>query len=65
MATAVDDADVAETALELGAYGYLIKPAGRNEVRITVSNALRRRELELNHRNYESQLEQAVNERTH
>jgi putative two-component system response regulator len=64
MATAVDDADVAETALELGAYGYLIKPAGRNEVRITVSNALRRRELELNHRNHECQLEQAVEERT-
>ena len=37
MATAVDDADVAETALELGAYGYMIKAAGRNEVRTTMS----------------------------
>ena len=64
MATAVDDADVAETALELGAYGYMIKPAGRNEVRITVSNALRRRELELNHKDHEGELEQAVAERT-
>ena len=64
MATAVDDADVAETALELGAYGYLIKPTGRNELRITVSNALRRRDLELGHRDHERQLETAVEERT-
>jgi len=60
MATAVDDAEVAEVALELGAYGYLIKPAGSNELRITVSNALRRRELEVKHKHHESQLEQAV-----
>ncbi len=64
MATAVDDADVAETALELGAYGYLIKPAGRNEVRITVSNALRRRSLEIRHRDYTHELEQAILDRT-
>ena len=39
MATGVDDADVAETALELGAYGYLIKPAGRNDHRFERSAA--------------------------
>ena len=64
MSTAVDDTDVAQTALELGAYGYLIKPAGRNEIRIAVSNALRRRELELKHRDYQCQLEGTVNQRT-
>ena len=64
MSTAVDDTDVAQTALELGAYGYLIKPAGRNEIRIAVSNALRRRELELKHRDYQRELEGTVNQRT-
>jgi putative two-component system response regulator len=65
MATAVDSTGVAEAALELGAYGYLIKPAGRNEVLITVSSALRRRDLEIRHRHHESQMERAVDERTH
>ncbi|MFH1811403.1 MAG: HD domain-containing phosphohydrolase [Pseudomonadota bacterium] len=64
MSTAVDDAEVAEVALEFGAYGYLIKPASRNQVRITVSNALRRRELEIKHRDHQSWLERAVAERT-
>jgi len=64
MATAVDNADVAETAIELGAYGYLIKPTGRNEMRITVSNALRRRELELRHRAHANHIEEAVEKRT-
>ena len=64
MATAVDDTAVAEEALELGAYGFLIKPSSRSELRIAVSNALRRRELELLHRNREQELERAVKERT-
>jgi len=64
MSTAVDDTGVAETALELGAYGYLIKPAGRNELRIAVSNAMRRRDLEIEHRTHQQRLEQAVEERT-
>jgi len=60
MVTAVDDTTVAETALEIGAYGYLIKPVGRNEVLITISNALRRRKLELLHKRSEKELEGIV-----
>ena len=47
MVTGVDDRTMAITALELGAYGYLIKPFDRNEVVINVVNALERRRLEL------------------
>ena len=64
MITAVNDPDVAESALELGAYGYLIKPVSRAETRITVSNALRRRTLELSNRKHRAQLERAVADRT-
>ncbi len=53
----IDDPELAEAALELGAYGYLIKPVGRNEVLITVANALRRRELEIAGRRYRQRLE--------
>jgi len=64
MLTAVDNTDMAEAAFELGAYGYLIKPASRNTILITVSNALRRRKLESAHRNEEHRLERIVAERT-
>ena len=64
MVTAVDDVDLAEVILDMGAYGYLLKPAGRNETRIAVSNALRRRDLEIRHKAYEKHLEEAVEKRT-
>jgi putative two-component system response regulator len=47
MVTAVDDARFAESALGLGAYGYIIKPFRTNDVLIAIQNALRRRSLEL------------------
>jgi putative two-component system response regulator len=56
----VDDPAVAETALEYGAFGYLIKPFERNTVLITVANALRRRELEIEHVGYQRALERTV-----
>lgn len=43
----VDDPEIADFALSLGAYGYLTKPFRRSDLLITVANALRRRELEL------------------
>ena len=64
MATAVDDRNVAVHTLEMGAYGYIIKPFGRNELLISVANAIRRRELELHNRQYNEQLENMVQERT-
>ena len=64
MVTAVDDPDVAEAALEFGAYGYIIKPFESNEVMINVSNALRRRKLEIENRSHRENLEKLVLERT-
>jgi putative two-component system response regulator len=51
-------------SLELGAFGYIIKPFEANELFISVSNALRRRELELERDQYEQRLEREVRERT-
>ncbi|MBW2608234.1 MAG: HD domain-containing protein [Deltaproteobacteria bacterium] len=64
MVTAVDDPEVAESALEIGAYGYIIKPFEPNEVMINVSNALRRRKLEIENRRHRKNLETLVLERT-
>jgi putative two-component system response regulator len=64
MLTAIDSTDIAVQALELGAYGYLIKPFPSNELLINVANALRRRELEIQHGSYERQLELEVHART-
>ena len=46
MLTGADDPKTAVQSLELGAYGYVIKPFEQNELLINVANALRRRELE-------------------
>ena len=64
MATGVDDRIVAEAALEMGVYDYIVKPIERNNVLISVANALRRRELEISNRNHRLHLEQVVAQRT-
>jgi putative two-component system response regulator len=64
MVTGVDDSELADQALALGAYGYIIKPFRRSEVVIGVSNALRRRELEIENKGHRDLLEETVNERT-
>jgi len=64
MVTGVDDTESALRALELGAYGYVIKPFSINEILISVVNALRRRTLELNARSNLNELENAVGSRT-
>lgn len=46
MVTGVDDPHVAEKALGMGVYGYLVKPFTPNELRITVASVLRRHALE-------------------
>jgi putative two-component system response regulator len=46
MVTGRDDPDTAELALELGAYGYLTKPFGANELLINIAGAIRRRRLD-------------------
>jgi len=64
MVTGVDDPEIAETALKIGAYGYIIKPFRRNELIINIKNSLRRRELEISARCYREDLERMVVQRT-
>ena len=62
MMTVVSDARVAETALESGVYGYLVKPFQPGQVLITVANAGRRRCLEIERSLYERSLEVRLDE---
>jgi len=64
MVTGADDAGIAEKALALGTYGYVIKPFYNNELLINIANALRRLRLELESRRHRISLETAVSERT-
>ena len=64
MVTALDDSALAERALSSGAYGYVIKPFRPNEILINVSNALRRRALELENAQHRDKLSTMVQERT-
>jgi putative two-component system response regulator len=64
MVTGVDDPKLADRALSLGAYGYIIKPFRPNEVVIGVSNALRRRTLEIENQVHRDHLEEIVKART-
>jgi putative two-component system response regulator len=64
MITGVDDPQLAESVLTLGAYGYIVKPFSPTELAIQVLNALRRRNLELAQRQEREVLEQTVLART-
>ena len=62
--TGIDDRRYADVAIELGAYGYVLKPFKPNELIINVGNALRRRALEIENRGHRAELEQTVLDRT-
>lgn len=62
--TAVDDTLSAYRAFELGAFGYIVKPFHRNEILINTSNALQRRKLAIDNRNYKARLEKIMEDRT-
>ena len=64
MATAVDDRDTANKALELGADGYVIKPFHMNEFLINIANILEKKRLSLESCKYKEILEEKVRERT-
>ena len=64
MATGDDDRSLADEAIALGIHGYLLKPFELNEMRIAVSNALRRRHLEQLQAARSSELERLVALRT-
>jgi putative two-component system response regulator len=62
--TGKDETTLAHSALELGAYGCVVKPFEPNEVVINVANALRRRALEVENRHHRMRLEQMIRDRT-
>lgn len=64
MVTGIDDPVVAASALESGAYGYLVKPFKSSQFAITRTNALIRRRLEMDNRAHLANVETRVIERT-
>ncbi|HXF94385.1 MAG TPA: HD domain-containing phosphohydrolase [Nitrospiraceae bacterium] len=64
MVTGLDSPVLANAALDMGAFGYIIKPFEANEVLINVANAFRRRRLEIENRAHRQNLEDIVRTRT-
>jgi putative two-component system response regulator len=64
MVTGLDSPLLANAALDMGAFGYIIKPFEANEVLINVANAFRRRRLEIENRAHCQNLEDIVRTRT-
>ena len=62
--TSADDPKIAESALDIGAYGYIVKPWRDNEILIHLASALRRRRAELETRSHRRRLERMVRDRT-
>jgi putative nucleotidyltransferase with HDIG domain len=64
MVTAVHDISVALAAIRNGAYDYLLKPFEREQLLATVRRALENRRLKLENRQYQTNLETLVADRT-
>lgn len=64
MVTAEDDPSLAEMAIRMGAFGYVLKPFQASQLMIAVSNAMHRRRLEIENRMHRELLEQTVADRT-
>jgi putative two-component system response regulator len=64
MLTAIDEPRTAIECLKLGAYDYLIKPVDLDELEVSLANALRRRQLEIDRRELERWLAREVAVRT-
>lgn len=65
MVTGEDSTALALTAIEQGAYGYLIKPVAAGELLINVANALHRRRGELQNQRLVQSLRATAEERGH
>ena len=65
MVTGQDSTELALTAIEQGAYGYLVKPVGPGELMINVVNALHRRRLELDARQTMAKMRHAIEDSSH
>jgi putative nucleotidyltransferase with HDIG domain len=64
MVTAVHDISVALAAISNGAYDYLLKPFEREQLLKSVARALEHRRLKLENREYQTNLESLVKDRT-
>jgi PAS domain S-box-containing protein len=64
VASVIDNPEEVRQALELGVYGYIVKPFTRNIVLINVENALRRMRLENERLAHLDKLESLVRRRT-
>jgi two-component system, NtrC family, sensor kinase len=64
LVSVIDNPDEVREALEIGVYGYIVKPFTRNIVLINVENALRRHRLEKREKEHLHNLETAIAQRT-
>jgi len=64
MVSAEDETETAMNCIEMGAYGYVHKPFQVREILVQVRAALRRRMLEIEHRDRERLLAEKVREQT-
>jgi putative two-component system response regulator len=64
MVTGEDRTELAMSAIELGAYGYLVKPIGAGELIINVANALHRRRSDAQNQRVLQRLQSAVQQRS-
>ena len=61
--SAIDDPGEAKLALDIGVFGYVVKPFTRNILLINVENALRQNRLEREKKSYLEKLESLVHQR--
>ncbi len=64
MITGFGDPAVANEIMEIGVYGYLIKPLSKEIVLITVENTLRHLRLSLNLQAHKDELEKNISQKT-
>ena len=64
MITGFDSPEIAGEILSVGVYGYIVKPATRNVVLITMENALRHLRLDLHLNACKIELEEKISHRT-
>ncbi len=64
MATAMGSQDTASEIMEVGVYGYIVKPISRDIVLITVENALRHLALDIDVQACISEMEEKISYRT-
>jgi len=64
MVTAMHDIAIALEAIRAGAYDYILKPFEKDQLHLSVRRALEHRQLVMENRTYQSDLEHLVAERT-